>query len=149
MQGMKNNESIQSMKLGRWGNEAWWYTWTNDKIVSISGCHSFEQFEKDCWRLMVRTATLKEYRGRAPGNFRQIKNDFNWGFILPYQITHARLNGANRLVFTTNCDTEGDTNSYRTNNVVKKVLEPQGLVKLLQTDVNVYNTKQNVWEIIT
>ena len=60
-QGMENNKSIDAMKIGRWGNEAWWYTYTDDKIVSISGCHSYDTYEKDCWRLMVRTATLKEW----------------------------------------------------------------------------------------
>lgn len=144
---MKNNDSIQSMKLGRWGDEAWWCTWVNNQIVSISGCHKFDAYEFDCWRLMVRTATLKEFRGRAPGNFRQIKNDFNWGHILPYQITHAKSRGAKKIVFTTNCDTSGDKNSYRTNRIVSKVLEPQGLVKLLESNVNVFHTKQNIWEI--
>lgn len=149
LQNMKNNDSISSMKIGKWGVEAWWCTWVDNKIISISGCHKFDTYEVDCWRLMVRTATLKEYRGRAPGNFRQIKNDFNWGFILPYQIEYARSKGAKRLIFTTNCNVEGDSNSYRTNKVISNVLEPQGLVKLLQSNVEIYYTKQNVWEIIT
>jgi hypothetical protein len=147
-QGMKNNESVAAMKIGRWGNEAWWCTWINGKIVSISGCHNYDAYEKDCWRLMVRTATLKEYRGRAPGNFRQIKNDFNWGFVLPYQKEYALANGAKRLIFTTNSNSTGDSNSLRTNSTVARVLEPQGLVKLLATDADVFYTKQNVWEIL-
>lgn len=146
---MKNNESVEAMKIGRWGNELWWCTWVNDQIISISGCHSYDEYETNCWRLMVRTATLKEYRGRAPGNFRQIKNDFNWGFILPKQVEYARAQGANKLIFTTNSNSVGDPNSIRTNKTVAKVLEPQGLVKLLATDVDIFYTKQNVWEILT
>ena len=148
VQGVKNNESTQAMKFGRWGEEAWWCTWVDGKIVSISGCHKYDEYEKDCWRLMVRTATLKEYRSRAPGNFRQIKNDFNWGFILPEQIKYARSKGANKLIFTTNSDSAGDANSVRTNKTVSRVLEPQGLVKLLDTDVEIFYTKQNVWQIL-
>lgn len=148
-QGMVNNTSPEAMKIGRWGSgEAWWCTWVNGEIVSISGCHGYDDYEPDCWRLMVRTATLKEFRGRAPGNFRQIKNDFNWGFILPYQIDYAQTHGASRLIFTTNSDSSGEKNSARTNKTVARVLEPQGLVKLLDTDVEIFYTKQNVWEII-
>lgn len=145
---MKNNESIASLKLGKWGKEAWWCTWIQGKIVSISGCHNFDSYEKDCWRLMVRTATLKEYRGRAPGNLKTIKTDFNWGHILSHQIEYAKKQGAERLVFTTNSDSSGDINSLRTNRVVKKVLEPQGLVKLIDADKTLFYVKQNVWEIL-
>lgn len=145
---MENNKSINAMKIGRWGNEAWWCTWVNNEIVSISGCHSYNEYEKDCWRLMVRTATLKEYRGRAPGNFRQIRNDFNWGFILPKQIDFAKAHGATKLIFTTNSNSTGDANSLRTNNTVSTVLVPQGLVKLIDTNVEIFYTKQNIWQIL-
>lgn len=136
------------MKLGKWKNENWWTTWVNDQIVSISGCHQFSEYKENCWRLMVRTATLKEFRGKAPGNFRQIKNDFNWGFILPYQIDYAKSQGAKTLVFTTNSDLNGDFNSLRTDKTIRTILEPQGLVKLIDENVNIFYTKQNVWEII-
>lgn len=147
-QGIKNNSSVEEMKLGKWGTEAWWCTWHNGNIISISGCHKFDIYEVDCWRLMVRTATLKEYRGRAPGNFRLIKNDFNWGHILPYQIEYALANGARKLVFTTNSSMDGDANSVKTNRLVSKVLEPQGLVKLIDENKTIFYVTQNVWEII-
>jgi hypothetical protein len=145
-QGMKNNESVAAMKIGLWGNEAWWYTYTDNKIVSISGCHSYDTYKKDCWRLMVRTATLKEYRARAPGNFRIMKNDFNWGFILPYQVAHARSQGAKALIFTTNVSAE--PGSVRMNNFVAKVLAPAGQCKLIESNADIFYTNQNVWEIL-
>lgn len=148
-QGLKNNETVQSMKFGRWGNEAWWCTWIDDKIVSISGCHNYDDYEKDCWRLMVRTATLKEYRGKAPGSLRKMHNDFNWGHILPYQVEYARKHGAKKLIFTTNTDSDGDLNSVRTNRAISKTFEPQGLAKLIESNATVFYTKQNVWEILT
>jgi len=148
LQGMVNNASVAAMKIGKWGDEAWWATWYQNTIISVSGCHKFSLFELGCWRLMVRTATLKGYRGRAPGSIKTIKTDFNWGHILPHQIEYATQQGASRLVFTTNSTDTGESNSLRTNNTVKKVLEPQGLVKLIATDVIVFGTKQNVWEIV-
>lgn len=147
-QGMVNNSSVAAMKIGRWGKEAWWTTWYDGSIISTSGCHEFGEFEDSCWRLMVRTATLKEYRGRAPGEIKKIRNDFNWGFILPYQIEYARSNGAKRLVFTTNSDQNGDSESFRTNRVVAKALVQQGLIKLIASNVEIFSTKQNVWEIL-
>lgn len=146
-QNIKNNQSTEAMKFGKWKNEHWWCTWVKNQIISISGCHEFTEYKPNCWRLMVRTATLKEYRGRALGNFRQIKNDFNWGFILPYQINYAKSKGATTLVFTTNSN-NGDANSQRTDKAVQRVLESQGLVKLIDKDVDIFYTKQNVWKII-
>lgn len=147
-QGMVNNASAAAMKFGRWGTEAWWCTWVDNQIVSISGCHDFGDYYPGSWRLMVRTATLKEYRGRAPGSIRSIKTDFNWGHILPYQIKYAQEQGAKSLLFTTNSDSSGDSNSLRTNRVVRRVLEPQGLVELVDQDVEIFYTRQNVWKII-
>ena len=147
-QGLKNNQSIEAMKIGKWGNEAWWYTQIQNEIASISACHSFDDYEKDCWRLMVRTATLREYRGKAPGSLRKMHNDFNWGHILPYQIDYAKNQGAKRLIFTTNSDSDGESNSLRTNRAVSRAFEPQGLAKLIEKDVTIFFTKQNVWEIL-
>ncbi len=147
-QGIVNNASIAAMKIGKWGTEAWWATWHNNTIISISGCHEFNNFENGCWRLMVRTATLKQFRGKAPGSIKTIKTDFNWGHILPYQIEYAKSKGAKRLVFTTNSSTDGDLNSYRTNRVVASVLETQGIVKLIAEHVEIFYTRQNVWELL-
>ena len=143
--GITNNDSIASMKLGKWGNEAWWCTWVDGKIISICGCHEYNSYSPNTWRLMVRTATLPPYRGRAPGDFRKMKNDFNWGFIFPYQVEHAKKQGAKKLIFTTNV--EGEAGSMRMNNVVAKVLEPAGLCNLIETDADIFYTKQNVWQV--
>ena len=147
-QGLKNNESIAALKFGKWNHEAWWVTRVGSEIVSISGCHDFSEYIPGSWRLMLRTATLKEYRGRAPGKIKSIQNDFNWGHVLPYQKRYAWQNKAQKLVFTTNSDTDGDINSYRTNRIVSKVLEPQGKVRLIEKDADIYYVKQNVWEIL-
>ena len=148
--GMKNNESIQAMKFGRWGTEAWWCTWYKGEIISICGCHDFSTFRPNSWRLMVRTATLPEYRGKAPGDFRKMKNDFNWGFILPYQVEHAKSQGAQELLFTTNVDVSdgaGTQSSARMNRFVERILAPAGLCELVESNVEIYYTKQNLWRV--
>lgn len=150
-QGMQNNSSIQAMKFGRWGTEAWWCTWHKEKIISICGCHDFSVYQPDSWRLMVRTATLPAYRSKAPGNFRKMKNDFNWGFIFPHQVKYAKKQGAKELFFTTNIDVNdsaGTQSSARMNRFVHKILAPAGLCELVESNVEVYYTQQNVWRII-
>jgi len=147
-QGLENNVSEASMKFGKWKDEAWWCTWVDNKIVSISGCHAFDDYIPDSYRVCLRTATLKEYRGKAPGSIKKMHNDFNWGHILPYQIEYAKSKGAKRIVFTTNSEVDKSPNSFRTNKVVEKVFIPQGLCKLVEKDVEVFYTKQNIWEVI-
>ena len=147
-EGLVNNVSKDAMKIGKWGEEAWWCTWRNGIIISISGCHAWPEYGPDAWRLMVRTATLKEYRGRAPGSLRLMHNDFNWGHILSYQVDYAARNGAKKMYFTTNSDSDGDTNSLRTNRAIAKTFEPNGLAKLVEKNATVFYTKQNVWRIM-
>lgn len=147
-EGLVNNVSADAMKIGKWGKDAWWCTWYKDAIISISGCHAWPEYEKDAWRLMVRTATLKEFRGRAPGSLRYMHNDFNWGHILSHQVDYAARNGAKKMYFTTNSDSSGDSNSLRTNKAIAKTFEPNGLAKLVEKDATVFYTKQNVWRIM-
>ena len=75
-------------------------------------------------------------------------NDFNWGHILSYQVDYAARNGAKKMYFTTNSDSDGDTNSLRTNRAIAKTFEPNGLAKLVEKNATVFYTKQNVWRIM-
>lgn len=148
-QQMMNNVSLAAMKMGKWGeNEAWWVVWADNQIISISGCHHLNVLEEGCWRLMLRAATLREYRGRAPGAIKNLCNDFNFGHIRHYQTPYARSQGAKRVVFTTNSDQHGDPKSFRTNRAVSGGMVKSGVIRLYAKDVEIYSTKQNVWEIL-
>jgi hypothetical protein len=146
-QSITNNISVKAMKIGRWGNDAWWTTWVDDRIVSISGMHPLPEISEDCWRVMFRTATLKEFRALAGPVSKNLTHDLNWGKILPFQLEYAKEQKAKKVVFTTNSSIEGDLNSYRTNRVVEKTLAARGLVKLIHENIILYNTMQNVWEV--
>ena len=146
-QSITNNSSIKAMKLGNWGNDAWWATWIGNEIVSVSGMHPLPEVSEDCWRVMFRTATLKEFRALAGPISKNVTHDFNWGKILPFQLEYAKEKKAKKVVFTTNSSREGDFNSYRTNRIVEKTLAVSGLVKLIHKDVILYNAIQNVWEV--
>lgn len=147
-QGIINNSSIEAMKIGRWNNDAWWATWIDGKIISVSGAHALPEISDHCWRVMVRTATLPPFRALAGPVSKTLSHDFNWGKILPYQIKHAIEQGADKIVFTTNSSTSGDLNSYRMNSVVEKTLAVRGLVTLIKQDIILFHTVQNVWEVL-
>lgn len=148
-QSINNNISVKAMKIGNWGNDAWWTAWVDNQIVSISGMHPLPEISNECWRVMFRTATLREFRALAGPVSKNLTHDVNWGRILPFQIEYAKEQNAKKIVFTTNSSIEGDTNSYRTDRVVKKTLAARGLVKLIHENIMLYNTVQNVWEVIT
>lgn len=143
-----NNSNIKAMKIGRFGHEAWWVTYIDNKIVSISGMYHFPEISENCWRVMFRTATLKAYRGLAGPVSKKFTHDFNWSKILPLQIEYGKQHGADLFVFTTNSTPKGDANSYKTNKVISRALVQSNMIKLLHKDINLYNTQQNVWQVL-
>lgn len=143
-----NNSSLAKMKIGTFEKEAWWATWYQDEIISVSGMHKWDKMGADVWRVMFRTATLKKYRGQAGPVSKKLTNDFNWGKILPLQISHGLQNNCQKFLFTTNSDIDGDPGSYKTNRIVSTAFVKEGLVRPYQTDVVLYGKVQNVWEII-
>jgi hypothetical protein len=145
--GMNNNISCDAMKFGKWGVEAWWCTWIRERIVAISGAHEWKEYHPGAFRVLVRTATLPEFRGTAPGSLKKMHNDFNWGHVLPYQIAWARRKKASNIYFTTNTSGCGDSNSNRTDKMVKNCFAPQGLARLSAANRDVFFTRQNVWEV--
>jgi len=155
-QEIKNNVSLEAMKIGMWGqDEAWWCVWVNNKIVSISGCHRMDEYQKGCWRIGVRSATLKDYRGRAPKDptladkKTGLKNDFVWQYIVPLQKQYVKVMGASLIVSTTNLDNDkGDSDSVKMNKFVSKVMVKQGLFRLHKENADIFYVKQNVWEHI-
>lgn len=146
--GIINNSSICNMKMGKFSHEAWWATFFDNKIVSISGMYHFPEMGDNCWRVMFRTATLAEHRGLAGPVSKKFTHDFNWSRILPLQIEHGRQHNADMFVFTTNSSINGDQHSFKTNRVISRALVQAGLVKLLYQDIILYNTVQNVWQVI-
>jgi len=150
IEGITNNSSIAAMKIGMFEKEAWWVTRLNDnQIISASGMYHFPEISKNCWRVLFRTATLTAYRGLAGPVSKKFTHDFNWAKILPLQLEYGKTQGADMFVFTTNSAVGGDPNSLKTNRIISRALVQTGMIKLLHQDMTLYNTQQNVWQVLT
>jgi hypothetical protein len=150
LEGVHNNSSIKAMKLNQFEQEAWWLTYdlASNRVVSVAGVHPFDEFEKGAWRVMHRLATLREFRGRAGGFAKDQRSCFGWGRMLPFQVRYCQEHGANKIVFTTNCDpNDGDKNSLKQNRICEKVFEKLGMARCLGIHM-VFGVQQRVWEVL-
>jgi hypothetical protein len=147
-EGIINNQSEKAMKISQFSQQAWWGAIVDGRIVAISGCYRSDDFGENSWRVLFRSATLKEFRGRAGPFSRFLNHDFTWGHFLNIQKDYARTRGARCLFFTTNSDASGYAGSLRVNRFVERVLFPAGRVKLIQRDLEYGFCRQNIWEVL-
>ncbi|MEA9356656.1 hypothetical protein SHI21_10590 [Bacteriovorax sp. PP10] len=147
--GVPNNSSISNMKVNRWGTDKWWgvYNLEKDIIVSASGAHPFEEYAPGHWRVMFRLATIKEFRGKAGPFSKDQRNCFGWGHILPFQIEYCKQMGAKNIVFTTNCDENGDANSMKQDKICSLVFERLNMAQKIDQKI-IFNTNQNIWKVL-
>lgn len=142
-----NNIDVQTMAFGKRPQEAWWVTKYNGKIISISGCHRFKFLGANAWRVLVRTATLKSYRGKAGPIKKNLTHDFNWGHILKFQVDYCKINGGTDFYFTTNPVNEKSEANEKTDKAMSKILEPQGYITKVESNIKIYDVEQNIWKI--
>ncbi|MEM7646368.1 MAG: hypothetical protein AAF203_05620, partial [Pseudomonadota bacterium] len=147
-EGSLNNTSPQKMKIGRFKGEKWWivYDQSSQKIVSAAGTHPLPQIGIDTWRIMHRLATLRDFRAKAGPIGSDQRSCFGWGRLLPYQVAYCKIQGARKIVFTTNADEKGDPNSLRQNRVCELVFEKKGMAKKIATTV-LFGVTQNIWQV--
>jgi hypothetical protein len=145
-QGLVNNSSVDTTGFGKRPHEAWWVVKHNKKIISISGLHKLDFLGKNAWRVLVRTATLKEYRGKAGPVKRNLTHDFNWGHVLKHQIEYCKNLGGTDFYFTTNSYNKNSPSNEKTDKSVKKILVPQGYIRYID-QMNLYGNEQNIWKI--
>lgn len=145
-EGLVNNSSPDVTGFGKRPDEAWWVAKVNGEIVSISGVHKIEFLGKTAWRVLVRTATIKQYRGKAGPVRKNLTHDFNWGHILKHQVEYCIKNGGTDFYFTTNIYNKNSPANEKTDKSVKKILAPQGYIKFVD-QMNLYGNEQNIWKI--
>lgn len=135
--GFKNNSSLRAMKWD-WCLEsgAWYGSYANNKIVSISGIHKF----KDGYRALFRGAQI-ETRPVAGLNRYQMQS---YGIYdhLPLQIDFAH---GVPIYITTNITNDA---SGRMNRIHKsfRVMEQGGMVTYMG-DQEIFYTQQSVWRL--
>lgn len=146
-QGLINNDSIETTGFGKRPQDAWWIVKHSNKIVSISGAHKLPFLGNTAWRVLVRSATLPQYRGKAGPFGKNLSHEFTWGHILKHQIEYCKTRGGKDFYFTTNSFNPNLPANEKTNKLVERILVPQGYIEFVN-EVTLYDTPQNIWKII-
>lgn len=146
-QGLINNNSVNSIGFGKRPQESWWIVKHDNKIISISGAHKLPFLGKDAWRVLVRSATLKQYRGKAGPFKKNLTHEFTWGHILEHQVKYCKQHGGKNFYFTTNIFNPNLLTNEKTNKLVERILVPQGYIEFVN-EVMLYDTPQKIWKII-
>jgi hypothetical protein len=133
--GFSNNDSLVTMKW-KWCLEnggAWYATYKNDSVISVSGIHLFE----DGYRALFRGAQLEPRD--VPLNRYHMQSHCFHGH-LPHQIKFA---GSKPIYVTTNVNNDASGKMLKIDKVFS-LMSATGLVRLLDTK-EIFNTMQNVW----
>lgn len=134
--GYNNNSSLQNMKWD-WCLEsgAWFATYIDDKIISLSGIHPFE----DGYRALFRGAQLYS---RDVGLNRYHMQSYCFSEQLPLQLEYA---GESPVYITTNIDHDASGRMSGVNRIFYH-LAKHDIVDFVRTD-EVFYTKQNIWKL--
>ena len=135
--GWKNNSSLKELICDWCLEKGMWYaTYTEDKIISLTGIHPF----KDGYRALYRGAQLKAHPVKGLNRYQMQ----SWGIYdhLPLQIEFA--NGK-PLYITTNVTNDA---SGRMNRIHKSfsVMAAGGMVDYIG-DEQIFNAVQSVWRL--
>ena len=152
-QGITNNNSIKSIKLGKWGSmEKWWVVYHKDEIVSMSGVHYLPHIGEGTWYAMYRLATIKEYRNLAGplGEAHKMQNCFGFGKMMPLQVDWCVSQGAKSIVITVNTpDNEEDNTGMmeKVHRVANLFWPKEGKMTKIHSDIPLYGAKQDVFRV--
>ena len=134
--GYKNNNSLKSVKW-EWclENGAWFATFENNRIISLSGIHTF----KDGYRALFRGAQLYP---RPIGINKYHMQSYCFHSQLPHQIAYA---STKPIYITTNFENDASGKMIRIDRTFQ-LLEKTGLVDYVGTE-EVFYVQQNIWRL--
>jgi len=134
--GYKNNTSLVAMKW-EWclENGAWFATYKDDTMISLSGIHQFE----DGYRALFRGAQLES---RPCGLNRYHMQSYCFAEQLPMQIKYA---GVYPIYITTNVDHDASGRMNRVDKLFHK-LAYYKIVEFVERK-QVFYTDQNIWKL--
>lgn len=134
--GYKNNNSLKAIKWD-WclENGAWFATFENTRMVSLSGIHTF----KDGYRALFRGAQLYP---RQIGINKYHMQSYCFHSQLPHQIAYA---DSKPIYITTNFENDASGKMIRIDRTFR-LLEKTGLVEYVSTE-EVFYVQQNIWRL--
>ena len=135
--GFKNNNSLKAMKFD-WCIEnggAWFATFDNNNIISVSGIHSYE----DGYRALFRGAQLKS---RNVGLNRYHMQSYCFAEQLPLQIKFAN---EKPIYITTNVDNDASGKMNR----IDKLFHTLAKYKIVDfvEQKELFYVDQNIWKL--
>lgn len=147
--GIENNSSLKNLKIDAFNDRPFkmWvaYDRAKNKIVGTAGCHQLLELGPEYFRVLFRGCILPEYRGRgSEGLNKNHLNSFLFRYATPLQIKWAKAHGGSRFVITTNVHATGGAAST---DRLFHILEKQKVVRKLKSQVALFSTLQNIWEI--
>jgi hypothetical protein len=148
--GLENNKDSQAIKLDKmsmpYGQYFIGYDTDRELIWNLAGIHHLPEVGPNVWRVLFRGAQLPGYAIGTGKDFLRIS--YHWRYFLPLQIKYIQAGYPDaEFVVTTNVKNSGAGKSDRLDKVVMPILANQGIVTLLDKDVDLFYTKQNVWKI--
>lgn len=160
--GILNNASFKDMKINRFqGNTGqYWvvYNIPTNEIISVSAIEHLplqidawgEDIFENCWRIGVRHATIPDFRAKfSKGLGNNLQNSFQYRYVFPFQIDEAFKRGAEKIIYTTNTSKNkiDRTNKLFQMDRVIHILAKKGYCKKVASNLNIFATFQNVWEV--
>jgi len=144
IRGYYNNESIHNIKFHYFEHSAFFALIIDNKIREFSGVHNFDYNGKRYYRAGFRATSIcdKDYQPKLSSSL--IKSSFNFTNLIPLQILHIEEHyGPQEFILTTNSEVSQTSKSHIMDKHFKRGREPW--LKLLYSDIDYLNTKQNVW----
>ncbi len=144
LRGYFNNDSVKNIKFDYFEQSAFFALIIDGKIREFSGVHNFDYNGKRYYRAGFRATSIcdKDYRPKLSSSL--IKTSFNFTNLIPMQILYIEEQfGPQEFILTTNTEFSKTSKSHIMDKHFKRGREPW--VKLLYSDIEYLNTKQNVW----
>lgn len=148
--GLENNKDSAAIKLDKmtmpYGQYFIGYDTDNDCIWNLAGVHILPEVGNNTWRVLFRGAQLPGYALGTGKDFLRIS--CHWRYFLPLQIEYIQAGYPDaKFVVTTNVLNSNAGKSDRLDKTVMPLLLDRGIVSLHQENIELFNTKQNVWLI--
>jgi hypothetical protein len=150
--GYTNNSSLASMKWdGRYDlpdSAQWWGVQHKNKLITVSGCHSFGPFNPKFpqLRTLFRSATLPQFSNIIPGLSRTHMNSQPFSLLLPNQILWGLKNNFKYFFITTSDGTHDASGLQWRAHRTLEILSKRSIVNFESKEI-IYSQPQFKWRI--
>jgi hypothetical protein len=148
--GIINNSDFKNLKLDRmhlpYGQFFIGYDLEKDIIWNIAGVHHLPEIGPNAWRCLFRGAQLPTYTPHWSMNI--FKSGVHFSYFLYLQIEVIQQIDPNaEFYISTNIRNSSGAKSARMNEIMMPRLEKQGYWNLTHNEIDLFNTKQNLWRV--